>query len=454
MALVGNTNEERIWNFLKTKGLSECGIAGLMGNLFAESGLNPKNLQNSYEKKLGHNDENYTAAVDNGTYTNFVRDAAGYGLAQWTYWSRKQNLLNYARSKGKSVGDLECQLDFLYNELSTGYKGVLEVLKSAETVKEASECVMTKFERPADQSQTAKDKRTTYGQSYFEKYANAKPVQNGSTPTSIMVGSARIDENGKISGGKAGDQTGKEVCIQPYYMSSKGWYMYRPINPAEANAIAKAMRDACANDNIGYDQGQRATVIEQLKKYGSMKAIATKTEGDCSSLVRGCCIEAGFDPGNFNTASEPGALEKTGRFEKKVSVTGSTVLHDGDILVTKTKGHTVVVTSGNPRSGGTTKPEVKPVASAKPQIPTYIVGKTYTAQVELNVRKTPGTSGGKVGYAGLTSNAKANDRNKNGAIDKGTKVTCQEVRQIGEDIWIKIPSGWIAAYYQGKIYVK
>ena len=52
MGLIGKTTEEKIWNFLKSKGLSDYGAAGLMGNLFAESGLNPQNLQNSYEKKL------------------------------------------------------------------------------------------------------------------------------------------------------------------------------------------------------------------------------------------------------------------------------------------------------------------------------------------------------------------------------------------------------------------
>lgn len=83
-----------------------------MGNLYAESGLNPQNLQNTYEKKLGYTDAVYTAAVDSGKYQNFVHDSAGYGLAQWTYWSRKQNMLNFARAAGKSIGDLEMQLDF------------------------------------------------------------------------------------------------------------------------------------------------------------------------------------------------------------------------------------------------------------------------------------------------------------------------------------------------------
>ena len=89
MALKGSTTEEKIWNYLVGNGLSKCGAAGLMGNLYAESGLRPTNLQNSFEKKLGFTDDTYTTSVDNGDYQNFVRDGAGYGLAQWTYWKRR-----------------------------------------------------------------------------------------------------------------------------------------------------------------------------------------------------------------------------------------------------------------------------------------------------------------------------------------------------------------------------
>ena len=105
-------NELTIHDYLQKKGLSEYGIAGLMGNLFAESGLNPRNLQNSYENVLGMNDNAYVAAVDNGVYTNFVQDKAGFGLSQWTFWTRKQALLDFAKSSGKSIGDLTMQLDF------------------------------------------------------------------------------------------------------------------------------------------------------------------------------------------------------------------------------------------------------------------------------------------------------------------------------------------------------
>lgn len=171
MALTGKTNEEKIWNFLKAAGMNDCGAAGMMGNLYAESALSPTNLQQTYEKKLGYTDASYTEAVDGGAYTNFVRDSAGYGLAQWTYWSRKQNLLDYAKSLGKSIGDLEMQLGFLLKELTEGYKSVLNTLKTAATVKEASDSVLVNFERPADQSTAAKTRRAGYGQKYYDKYA-------------------------------------------------------------------------------------------------------------------------------------------------------------------------------------------------------------------------------------------------------------------------------------------
>lgn len=145
-----------------------------MGNLFAESGLIPTNLQNSYESKLGMNDASYTMAVDNGSYTNFTHDSAGYGLAQWTYWSRKQGLFQLCKSRGKSIGDLNTQLDFLYQELTTSYSQLLKILKTTSSVEEASNLVVTQFERPADQSSDALKQRALYSQRYFNTYSTQK----------------------------------------------------------------------------------------------------------------------------------------------------------------------------------------------------------------------------------------------------------------------------------------
>ena len=169
MQATGSDIERKIWNFLRCRGLSPAGAAGLMGNLYAESALNPMNLQNSFEKKLGMKDVEYVAAVDSGAYGNFVRDSAGFGLAQWTYWTRKEALLNYAKKVGTSIGDLEMQLNFLFQELK-GYAAVHEVLRTARTVQEASNIVLTKYERPADQSAAVKAKRASYGQAYYDYY--------------------------------------------------------------------------------------------------------------------------------------------------------------------------------------------------------------------------------------------------------------------------------------------
>lgn len=171
--------EKHIWDFLMGKIGNAFGVAGLMGNLYAESGLKSNNLQNSFNKKLSIMDEEYTMLVDGGFYPDFVKDKAGYGLAQWTFWSRKQALLDFARTKAKSIGDLQMQLDFLWNELNDSYPVVLVVLKDATSVREASDAVLLWYEKPADQSEAVQVKRAGYGEGYYKKYAGS-----GSVPSS------------------------------------------------------------------------------------------------------------------------------------------------------------------------------------------------------------------------------------------------------------------------------
>ena len=162
--------EERIWDKLYAFLENPYGAAGVMGNLYVESHLLPNNVQNSHERKLGMGDEKYTRAVDEGRYLNFERDRAGYGLAQWTFPVRKKNLLAFARARGVSVGDLEMQLDFLCEELKS-FPGVLNVLRSASTVREASDSFMLRFEMPANTSEAYRAKREAYAEQYFDQYA-------------------------------------------------------------------------------------------------------------------------------------------------------------------------------------------------------------------------------------------------------------------------------------------
>ena len=169
-ALSATDGEKSIWDALMAFIGNAYGTAGLMGNLYAESALNPKNLQNNGNRALGMTDDEFTAAMDAGAYDNFVNDGYGYGLAQWTYHSRKAALLAYVKERGVSVGDFAAQLGFLCKELE-GYSTMLKTLKAAKTVREASDVVLKQYERPADQGTAVQEKRAAYGQKYFDKYA-------------------------------------------------------------------------------------------------------------------------------------------------------------------------------------------------------------------------------------------------------------------------------------------
>lgn len=109
----------------------------------------------------------------------------------------------------------------------------------------------------------------------------------------IKIAHSAIDENGKAVNGIAGDQTGREVCIQDWY--PKGWgFVIRFKDRAMAEKFAKAMEDAAKNNNIGYDQYGRNTVLIEAEKVGwDLSKIAVPCESDCSSLVSVACICAG-----------------------------------------------------------------------------------------------------------------------------------------------------------------
>ena len=399
-------NESRIWGFLVEHIGNPFGAAGMMGNLYAESWLNPKNLQNSFESGLKYTDETYTAAVDNGSYGGFVFDGAGYGLAQWTYWSRKNRLLAMAREQGTSIGDLDLQLDVLWSELQAS-KGLLSALQSARSVREASDIVLTQYERPKDQSEAVMVRRAEYSQRYYEQFT-------GGVDMAVKIGSARIDENGHAKGGQAGDQTGKEVSTQNWYKHSKGWRVFRAKNPAIAEKIAQDMQWACNSKYIGYDQNQRGTLYSVSKPLGfNCSKVTTPCETDCSALVRVCCAYAGIDLPNFRTSDEASILLKSGAFVemKGAKYTDSSAyLLRGDILVTKTQGHTVVVLTNGPKAGsdalakdtdvlrkGDKGPEVKAMQQALMtagwSFPRYGADGDFGSETEANVKGFQRTEG-------------------------------------------------------------
>lgn len=288
-----------------------------MGNLYAESGLNPHNLQNSYEKKLNYSDEEYTKAVDNNTYVNFIKDAAGYGLAQWTYWSRKQNLLNYARNTKRSIGDITMQLEFFLNELKEGYRGsCYNPLLSAKSVLEASNIILLKYEKPKNQSEAVQQQRASYGQKYYDMFMSSTPTEEEEkkeeTPVTITtvqpqnydkylfsngihyISNSGGDERKNTTGGKAGDQNGHEWELKAWY--HRPWsVVLRWPDQNVALTIAELGCAAALNDKIGYDQSQRNTYwIELQKAKFNPAAITVACEEDCSAGVSSNVKAAGY----------------------------------------------------------------------------------------------------------------------------------------------------------------
>ena len=247
--------EEKIWRFLKTQGLTDAGAAGLMGNLYAESGLRPNNHQNSYEGKLGMADAEYTERVDSGSYTNFAHDCAGYGLAQWTYHTRKANLHKFAKDAGKSIGDLEMQLGFLMQELSTSYKTVLATLKTATSVRSASDAVLLQFERPADQSEAAKVKRAGYGQKYFDKYAQKGSVNTMGFSNSPLATVKLISPNKTVGRNHAID-TITIHCFVGQVTAKRGCEVFQPSS-----------KGASCNYVVGYDGSIGLCVEEKDRSW-------------------------------------------------------------------------------------------------------------------------------------------------------------------------------------------
>ncbi len=162
--------EEQVWTYFKNKGFSPQGIAGMMGNIYIESHFKTNNLQDDYEISLGLSDIEYTRRVDNGTYTNFINDSAGYGLVQWTWHTLKADLYNLCKSRGKSIADLGCQLDQLYAHLQS--EGLYTKIKNATSVADATEFFMIKFEKPDDQSREAINERVSYAEKYFQQFNN------------------------------------------------------------------------------------------------------------------------------------------------------------------------------------------------------------------------------------------------------------------------------------------
>lgn len=174
-------SEGQVWDKFIQNGYSEAGVAGIVANLKAESGLNSGNVEDSFEYRTGVTDQEYVQGVDNGSYTNFVHDSAGFGLPQVTYYSRKQMFLDMAKERGVSIADPNLQMDFVMTELTKYYPGLLTFLKTTNSVDLAAKRVMCEYENPGDQSDAAIADRQSTAQAVYANNVGSVE-QTGAAP--------------------------------------------------------------------------------------------------------------------------------------------------------------------------------------------------------------------------------------------------------------------------------
>lgn len=520
MTTINFEAEKRAYKKFIQAGMTPAGACGLIGNLQAESdGFYPNRVEYLCIKRLKENgksytDESYTAAVDNGKISceEFLHPLAGkqygYGLAQWTSPGRKAGLWNLAKQKGVSIANEDMQIEYLLKELQESYGSVLKVLKTATSIREASDIVLKKFEIPANTGESVCAGRAARGQKFYDSYAkgekkvsevqqkkesaiswmentandnshgydqdnrwgpdydcssatieaweqsgvpvktkgatytgNMRPVflKNGFEDITAKVNlatgeglersdvllneiyhvamycgngkevEASINEKGTAHGGRPGDQTGKEFLIRSY-------------------------RNYPWTHVLRYTGGETAQNAERNYLMKGDTGAAVKTMQLMLIDLRYSCGTSGAD-GDFGDKTDK-ALKK---FQK------ANGLEDDGKYGPLSKAKLVAL--HNAKTSGT--------GSSASKAPTYTVGKIYTTAVDnLRVRKGAGTDYSAKKWQDLTKNAREHAYTS-GELKKGTEVSCLEIKNDSAgNIWMRIPSGWIAAYYKKKKYVQ
>lgn len=403
-------HEQTIYNYLLRAGLTPAGACGLMGNLQAESGMIPNRVETLCLKRLKEVGKHYT----NATYTAFIDDGTisreeflhplpgkqyGYGLAQWTSPGRKGALYDFCRRERVSIGDLSAQLEFLVSELKNAYPAVWETLTTTTLVRQASNMVLYNFEQPANPDMLAEE-RADMGFAFWGKYAEKQEDKGG------MISNSGGDERGRISGGKAGDQTGKEWTIRTWYNRPWSCVLRYEKNPAVPDMIGTHAVMAAKNNHIGYNQGNRDSYWRELQKVGYIPSkIKTYCDADCSAGVIANVKAAGHLL--HIPALENISATYTGNMRDAFRRAGFTVLTDqkyltseryleyGDILLNDAHHTAVYVGDGServnvqPDAEKPQKEDQKPHTDDKLNTEPIWVGKVTADQ--LNVRTWAGT---------------------------------------------------------------
>lgn len=224
MDVKGNSNAEKIWNYLRSKGFSEAGTAGIMGNFRMESAYKPYAVEASQLKKLGYTGANsdtlmrrFTSDLQNGKISKdtFVNTYFGYGLPQFTYNTWKEQLYDATVAKGKKIDSIPNQLDYLTGSWNKYCGGLVNRLKNAKDPGEAAIDVLHSYEMPNWKSVKQylyDNERKAYAKEAYNAFAS--DIGSGRAQRSIDQNRMYADDNSNIIGsGSTGTMSNANTTI-------------------------------------------------------------------------------------------------------------------------------------------------------------------------------------------------------------------------------------------------
>lgn len=174
-------SKETIWNFFKTHTqLPDEAIAGIMGNMEAESNCEACRVQGDFTADR-RTSKQYAANVNSGALPNWHTDSRGWGLCQWTFYSRKANLRSTCQSYGVGIEDETAQLNFFLAEMQMEYTSTWNKLLNCHSIYDAASYVCVEFERPAVNNIAA---RADYGNTIYKQF-HGKDITPQPTPTPV-----------------------------------------------------------------------------------------------------------------------------------------------------------------------------------------------------------------------------------------------------------------------------
>lgn len=239
---------ESLYTYFVQSGMTPQGACGMLGNLYAESTLKASIVQRGMTSM---SDEEYTAAVDDGSYGdyNYAHDGIGHGLPQFTYYSRKAGVLAYARETGRSVGSEAVQEEYIVKELKSDYSALWALLCSTTDIGEAASKICTQYERPAVNNITY---RSNKAQEFYDELANVD-ISKAETTTSETYWPPRMLD---YQQGRK-DLTGPDVLALQAILQARGFSLTADGDFGSATRLAviafQAMSGLVGDGVVGND---------------------------------------------------------------------------------------------------------------------------------------------------------------------------------------------------------